>query len=100
LVDRNVTGWTADVRCRDAAGELLYSGVDRPEKIRALKEVRKHTEKNGVWDYSVKPPVHSKRPFIWFTLRWEKAGSEYDCGYSGRREDCENLNDWHILIDA
>lgn len=99
LVGRDLAGMTADVRCRNGSGELFYP--DTQEKTRTLIGVEKRTERNGVWDYSVKPPAYSKRPFVWFTLRWEKSpqGTAYDCGYAGRREDCDSLQDWHILIE-
>ncbi len=98
LVGQDVRGKSADVRCRVAGGALLYP--ENGNKIRNLIKVEQKTEKNGVWDYSTKPPTYSKKPFRWTRLIWEKAsGGEYDCGFAGRREDCATLNDWHILID-
>ncbi|MFA6243909.1 MAG: hypothetical protein WC655_23400 [Candidatus Hydrogenedentales bacterium] len=82
LVDIDVAGKVADVR-RHVRGERVHS----EPKIRKLKSVARKVINGKVWIY-------------WYWEPQNPLGKDYDCGYSGIREDTDGFEQSEIRLIA
>jgi len=99
VAEEKLSGVMADVRHFTPTGKKQYSTEQDKPKVRQLIRAEWTTQNGFEWDYTVKPAARNKRKYRWLHLYWKPDGREqYDCGFSGMREDCDHLKNWSIQL--